>query len=289
MTRLIAHHIADIPIQWDTYTAQLKNCTNLNLFELACAALDLDPQKTKLLCHGKKVAVIPISSGEGYIEGFDLAVASIANHLGFDTYFVASDQNGFDTFHQQDFDIAIWADDDTYIAETKINGTKTIKTDNNQSTGKGFAQILHTMLKQSELLKQQNVTILVRGCGIIGEESSIHLGKLGHHVRLYDKDFAKAEKLANKLQQMNFSAEPIRTENLESILQETHALLDATPSPAQLDTFMWQNIPYVAAPCVPCQWKNTQTRWHDPLQLGTAVMLVASAVKINTQPNRSII
>ncbi len=289
MTRLNTNHIENIPYLWEEYEKNIKNTTGYNLFEMASFALDVDTEKAKNLCKGKKIAVIPISSGEGFISGFAEVLKSICEHLDFKSSIVRADEQGFEDFRRGDFDLAIWASDDEYFVENK---NETIKIDNNIATGKGFAEILNFVIKSTcqsnktmlekinscETISNKRSFVLIRGCGPIGTNAAYHLGKRGYHINLYDINEEKSKDLLKQLLSKNISASLVSDiENLEMQSNVISALFDAAPNPAQEDSFCKYKFDCISAPCVPCLWEEKPTLWHDPLQLGTAVMLIAAA------------
>ena len=124
-----------------------------------------------------RVGAIPISSGEGLIGGFADSLASIAGHLGFEAGFQLAKSGGFDLF--------IWADDDTYLAENILTGTVG---ENGRATGRGFATALIRMAARKRLGKRA----LVLGAGPVGCAGAETLALAGYEVFLCDMDGEKA-------------------------------------------------------------------------------------------------
>lgn len=288
MTRLTEEHIHHISSTWVEYENRLQNETGLSLFEVACSTFDLNLIEAKKKCHGQKIAVIPLTSGEGIIANFVENVKSICDHLGFESVIVSPDDTGFQEFRKGDFDLAIWANDDEYFVENK---DASIRIDNNITTGKSFAEVLRLMIKKACKVNESIVegtntkfvvqkllqTIVIRGCGPIGTNAAFHLGKRGYTLKLYDSNEEKACELQQKLLARNIASEVIEKNKLPQQLEKVGALFDAAPNPAQEDVFGTCSFEYISAPCVPCLWKKEQGMWHDPLQLGTAAMLLAAA------------
>lgn len=273
MTRLTSHHITKIPTIWENYTRCLKERTGLSLFELACNTFNIDVETAHAQCQKQHVAIIPISSGEGKIEDFDTALQSIALYIGFKATILASDDAGFAQYHAGDFDIAIWADDDTFIAENKHTG---MRAENGIATGKGFSELLHTMIDIRE------ETIFIRGCGPVGRNAALHLSSHGYKLFLCDTIYDKASTLASELVSKGFQALAVTPISIHEHTTDIYALFDAAPNPAQSDGLPVTHNTIVVAPCVPYLWEDTSKRWHDPLQLGTAVMLVAAATNTSS-------
>ena len=268
MTRLTSHHIANIPAAWESYTQSFKERTGFSLFEIACRTLNLDVKKAQSQCQGQNVAVIPLNTGEGKIEGFDTALASIAIYLGFNATVLPADNAGFAQYQAENFDIAIWADDDNFIAENKHTA---LQAENGVATGSGFAEVL------SALVKNHNQTILVRGCGPVGQQAASYLSGYGYKLLLCDVVYDKAKKITDELTRKGRHALAITPSQICEHTTHIGALFDAAPVPAQNDELPTTFETIVVAPCVPYLWEDQANRWHDPLQLGTAVMLIAAA------------
>jgi len=314
MTRLTQDNIASIPTSWTRYTARLKERTGLSLFALACHALDIDVQKAQRLCQGQHLAIIPLSSGEGSISGFDTALESIASYLGFATTILPADEAGFARYRTEHFDLAIWADDHRFVVENKESKQEA---ENGVATGLGFAEALHALLVKNR--SSQKEPILVRGCGPVGSRAALHLLRRGYTVLVCDTITTKAQALLRECARKGYEALAFTpaslceyTQYIHAVLDaapnthavldaapnthamldaapNTHAMLDAALSPAQHDHLPINHETLVAAPCVPYLWEDTAKRWHDPLQLGTAVMLVAAATKSPCTPSTPVL
>ena len=270
MTRLTENNIENIPYTWEKYESRLHERTKLSLFALACSTLGIEEDRARQKCQEQNLAVIPLNQGEGCISGFSETLKSIAEHLGLNAIILEADEAGFTKYQNDDaFQMCIWADDDNYFVEHKINQCKI---DNNIATGMGFAHALHCMLAK------RHKNVLVRGCGPIGTNAAKHLAALGYTPLLYDINTAKAEKLNTFLKKQGISSVALDETSLKRDLHTIHALFDAAPISAQNSWLGDYEFSYITAPCVPCLWEITQTRWHDPLQLGTAVMLIAACM-----------
>lgn len=290
MTRLRTEHIADLPYIRESHAARLRAVSGLTLAEVAALSLDVSPVALAA-CRGLSVAVIPVSSGEGRIEGFDLALAAIAGELGFQAEITAPDQAG--VCEAADMDLCLWADDDLFVAHHLASGAVG---ENGEATGRGFATVLHVMLQsqQSDTVQASKPLhlppqpfVLVRGCGPVGSAAARRLGALGYPLIVCDVLADRAERLARRLRKSAVFAVSATPENLGFVLaaqgvQTIPGLLDAAPIPAAPGELPVDATTCIAAPGVPCLW-NPQTRlvWHDPLETGTAVMLAAAALGIH--------
>lgn len=134
MTRLTENDIAGIEAEWATYERRLEELTGDDLLTLAARTLGIDPETARSGVRELRVGAIPISSGEGLIGGFADSLASIAGHLGFEADVLPADVPGFQLAKSGGFDLFIWADDDTYLAENILTGTVG---ENGRATGRG--------------------------------------------------------------------------------------------------------------------------------------------------------
>ncbi len=297
MTRLTSSDIYHISSSMDFYDKQLKEKINLTLFQLICDLLEITEENAKKLCQNVNVAVIPISDGEGIINEFSESLQAIANHLGFDAKIFDNDEKGFLNYRQDiNFKLCIYASDNEYIAE----GKNKCVVDNNVATAKGFAHVLHKMLPHKDM------GILIRGLGVIGQNAAKYLSNLGYTIYLFDIDLDKAKALQKEITKNGFNKNcfVLDEASLKELLNgnrvnnealtaghendgykiealKIEALFDACPVSAKESWLGEHEFSYIVAPCVPCDWQDKKTLWHDVLQLGTAVMLMAACTNNN--------
>ena len=184
MTRLTENDIAGIEAEWATYERRLEELTGDDLLTLAARTLGIDPETARSGVRELRVGAIPISSGEGLIGGFADSLASIAGHLGFEADVLPADVPGFQLAKSGGFDLFIWADDDTYLAENILTGTVG---ENGRATGRGFATALIRMAARKRLDKRA----LVLGAGPVGCAGAETLALAGYEVFLCDMDGGK--------------------------------------------------------------------------------------------------
>ena len=117
---------------------------------------------------------------------------------------------------------------------------------------------------------------LVLGAGPVGRAGAETLARAGYEVFLCDLDGEKARAACGALS----GCTPCVPDDLSG-LPLFGCLLDAAPTN---DFFPLDRLAAgacISAPCVPCIWAlrapEGASVWHDPLQLGTAVMLLAAA------------
>lgn len=218
MTRLTENDIAGIEAEWATYERRLEELTGDDLLTLAARTLGIDPETARSGVRELRVGAIPISSGEGLIGGFADSLASIAGHLGFEADVLPADVPGFQLAKSGGFDLFIWADDDTYLAENILTGTVG---ENGRATGRGFATALIRMAARKRLDKRA----LVLGAGPVGCAGAETLALAGYEVFLCDMDGEKARVACGALS----GCTPCTPDDLSG-LPLFECLLDAAPT-----------------------------------------------------------
>ena len=272
MTRLAATDIANIPARMGDYNAQLHAVAGLTLPELVALALDRSAHDIRTACQGKRVGIIPLTSGEGRISGFAEALAAIAVALDCVPAILPPDEEGFALAPA--YDLSLWADDHCFTAR---HNRLEVEAHNGEATGRGFAAVLNAMLGRK-------TTVVVRGCGSVGQAAGRTLARWGHHVVYCDVNPHMGAVLTHALGTPHV---PLTVPSeLGTLAPQVEALLDAAPTPLHLPTDLLTSDAVIAAPSMPCVWptllRQEQRLWHDPLQTGTAVMLaaVASALRL---------
>lgn len=266
MTRLCGDDLLDVSSAWDEYAGRLRRITGKTLVELCALATNLHPHDIRGRLSGSRIGVVPVTAGEGIIEGFAESLASIADFLGCGSSFVLPpDKGGFDRARTGECDILLWADDDTFLAENMHTGKVC---ENGLATGRGFAAALESMAEKWNAGRRA----LVLGAGPVGQSAAEHLHEQGFEVVLCDTVPGKANKMAPR---GCVGIEP----GMLAHFGIFDLLLDAAPTDDCFPLEYLDKNALVSAPCVPCAWPKRlpDTCWHDPLQLGTAVMLAAAA------------
>jgi 3-methylornithyl-N6-L-lysine dehydrogenase len=285
VTRLISKQVLKIPSTLEDYDRQLKKITGRNLKELALeaavgisaatgtvkgsqlnnsAAVLLDPAACR-------VAVIPITAGQGTIQGFPEAICAIASHLGFPSFITAtSDVAGLAEAYHSGAAIALMADDHLYAA---INLETRCVIGNDQATARGYTTALK-LLAGSLAGKE----VLLIGAGPLGLEAAKALLEEGARLIIYDllkeKETALIKSLNGDLQQWVASGF-----SLQQALALTNLIFDASPGDSFIPVDLLNPDAFIAAPGLPlgldgaAVQKFADRLIHDPLQIGTAVML----------------
>lgn len=279
MTRLTSEDLLSSLDNWAEYQNAVQEVFGCDIFTVLARAVNTDKNSLVQKFSRSRAGIIPISSGEGIIGGFSELLAEICRFLGCSAKILPADEKGFEEAEKEHFELILWADDDTFLAENKIHD---FKAENGWATGLGYACALSILAERHAKEKK----VLVLGAGPVGRAGAAYLSSQGFSVYLCDTDMAKARSHAQKLK------------NCHAVLPEDlaecapfGAVLDATPADTEYAEGFLDENPCIAAPCVPCHWAGkkqyAKRLWHDPLQLGTAVML-ASAVTLQGTNGREI-
>jgi pyrrolysine biosynthesis protein PylD len=266
MTRLRSEDIRFIGDDLARYDAELLKKMGLSLRQIACRAAGLEEAKAHRLLAAVTAGIIPVTSGEGIIEGFCEAVASIVSHVGASSFVtVAADVAGLAEALERGADVVFLADDRRFIA---LNLSSRIVADNSEATARGYAAALDSLAGG---LKGKPVLVL--GAGEVGRNALAALRALGARVSVYDPDPEKTRGLGD--------ASWLTVENdLEEALEKHRLIVDASPAAGIIRERHIQPDTMVAAPGLPlglcpgAQVSIGRRLIHDPLQIGVATMLV---------------
>ena len=134
MTRLQSNDISRIAADLNHYDRQLVERTGCSLRAIACRAGEIEEAQIMGLLPDLRVAVIPISSGEGIIGGFTDAVLSILLHMGTNAFVTqAPDVAGICEAFEKKADAAMLADDegrsldDEEVLDLRFNLATTVR------------------------------------------------------------------------------------------------------------------------------------------------------------------
>lgn len=269
MTRLCENDLAGQADDWGAYAARLRQTVGCGLEEVCARALELSPAAVRRALAAVRVGVVPVSSGEGCIPGFAELLAATARALGSAAVVLPPDDEGFAQARAGACDVLLWADDDTYLAEHVRNGAYA---ENGWATGRGFAAALCGMAERYACERR----VLVLGAGPVGMSAAAWLAGQSFAVTLCDTVPGRAQARAANIPHCRGIA-PRELDGLAPF----PCLLDASPTDACVPLQHLAAGVCISAPCVPCPWlgcaPEPERLWHDPLQLGTAVMLAAAA------------
>ncbi len=271
MTRLKTEDIADIAGNLADYESWLVSRTGCTLQRLASRAAGVSESMLRDFSGGVRVGVTPVSWGEGFIPGFADAIKSIAAHLGFDAFVTsASDVAGVAEAFEKGVDVLVMADDERFVA---MDLSARRVTDNGDATGWGFAEGLDLMAGG---LKGRPV--LVIGCGPVGLGAVSRLVHLGAEAHVYDIDPDRCHDLVRKIKKDTRAWIGTVTDP-ESALIRFECIIDASPAVDLIHERHITRDTFISAPGMPLSLspaaveKISNRLLHDPLRIGTAVML----------------
>lgn len=274
MTRLTSGDLSGLAGSLDLYDQQLKNITGRSLLQLSCAAAGIPESEFIAVAEKSPVAAIPITAGKGIISGFSLTVKAIANHIGLPAFVTGStDASGLYEAVSAGACIVIMADDESYFA---LNLNTKFIAENSAATAAGFATALQHMSGGL-----QSRTVLVIGCGEVGGHAAGKAASFGASPAIYDMNEQRSSRLAFKIKEKDRIAVNIER-HLDDALAKYHLVVDASPGSDFIGVEHIKENTIIVAPGVP-QGVNPEARallknryLHDPLQIGTAVMLVSA-------------
>ncbi|MDR1472823.1 MAG: 3-methylornithyl-N6-L-lysine dehydrogenase PylD [Synergistaceae bacterium] len=261
MTRLVEVDIADLTEKLAKYDLYLKEVCGKNLEGIAKTAAKKSESPA-----AARVAVVPVTSGLGIINGFSETVAGIANFLGYSARVTnETDIAGIAEAVSGQCDILMAADDETFIA---VNPKKRLVSDNSEATGRGYATALSLAAGGLE-----SRDVLLLGAGPVGRAAAAVMLLGGARLTVYDTDAGKAESLRRSHPSVRIAR------NLDEALSEHSLLFDATPSGAFIRKEPLRQDAILSAPGVPLCLDSECEEWmrgrvlHDVLEIGVATML----------------
>ncbi len=266
--------IGNVTDRLSVYDQELVTKTGCTLRGVACRAAGVSETVVEKILENLQVGVVPITSGQGTIKGFCQAVAGIGTHLGCTTFVTcASDAAGLAEAFEKEANIILLADDNRFVA---IHTQSRNVIDNAVATGKGFVAGLELMVKG---LKGKSV--LVIGCGPVGQSAVTALLGFGARVSVYDIDplrYADLEKAVHPTGDVE-----IRTaRGINEALSDHRYILDASSARDIIHTKHITPGTYISAPGMPLGLSEdacamvSDRLLHDPLQIGVATMIVSA-------------
>ena len=261
MTRLKSEWIKDIKNNLFDFEKDLFEKTGCSLKELSSLANEITIAKIDESASNFKVAVIPITAGQGITPFFSESVAAIINHLGFDTFITEKkDIDGIYEAYKEEATCIFLADDNRFIG---INTKNSLYVDNVKATAKGYV----TLMEQAcgGLYGKE---ILILGYGKLGRKIFSLLEEKGAISIIYDKDTLVLAGLDKRI---------ILT-NTEQI-GDYPLIFDATDEGYWMEEEMIYNSTFIASPGRPLSMgeelfgRYKDRIIHDLLQIGVAVMI----------------
>jgi len=273
MTRLRSEDMAATAGDLQAYDADLRRTIGLDLIGIACGAANIDPIEFARLAMATRAAVVPVTLGEGIIEGFSEAIKRIMAHLGFPALVTSKpDVAGIAEAYERQCGLILLSDDQNFIA---LNTLTRKVVSNSKATGIGYAWGLNIMAGGI-----RDKRTLVIGCGPVGCSAAEKLVELGAHVYVHDVDRVKAHRFAVE---MKDRSKMLKIEkDLDVALRRFRLILDATPAAGIItaDTIDFNTC--ISAPGVPigltseARAKVSGRILHDFLEIGVATMAAIS-------------
>lgn len=266
MTRLVSEWIVKMEENAANWSNELKEKTGMDYLDIAAVSSGKLRTALEGNAKGKRVAVIPVTSGLGAIDSFAQSVAAIVNAMGIEAFVTeCTDVNGVYEAYTKGADILMMADDDRYIALNRISGELS---DNNIATASGYSEMLMAMAGKSEGFNGQTVVVL--GYGIIGKLMASYLKGKGAVVFIYDKNLKKRE---------DAEASGFGWVWEKNDLKKFQYIADATSEGKWIDCNDLSEDAVIVAPGIPFSLtddakRKFQGRYvHDLLEIGTACMI----------------
>jgi len=248
------------------YDGDLLRKTGLSLMQIACRAAGVKETEARKLLASNLVGVVPVTFGEGKIEGFCEAVAGIVSHLGATPFVTnSSDVAGIAEAIERGAAVVFLADDNRFIA---LGLSSRSVADNSEATAKGYVAALDALAGGLK-----NRPVLVLGAGEVGKKALVALQGLGARAAVHDPDPKKIGGLGTKT---GITVE----KDLESALKKYSLLIDASPAAGIIRERHIKSDTAIAAPGLPLglcpgAFVTIGDRLiHDPLQIGVATMLI---------------
>ena len=269
MTRLTSDRVQSIGEDLARYDHELLRKTGRSLRQIACRAAGVKEAEAQKSLRSIRVAVVPVTSGEGVIEGFGQAVQSIVSYLGVPSFVTRStDVAGLAEAVERGAGIIFLADDDRFIA-VDLPSRRVV--DNAEATARGYVAALEFLAG-----KLRNRPVLVIGAGRVGKNALVALKKLGARAAVFDPD-------QQKIQGLKSQASVVVEKDLEKALGKFALLIDASPARAIIRKRHIKPDTAIAACGIPLGLSAEALAlvedrlFHDPLQIGVAVMLITAA------------
>ena len=266
MTRLTSEQVQKILVNLLNYEQELIEKTGSSLLGIAKHAIKIKNDVTSVLSN-TTAAVVPITAGEGTIQGFAEAVIAILTHIGINAYITKKkDVGGFAEALSGQADVIFAADDHMFIA---VNLQTRYASDNSICTGKAYVAALDLAVKGIK-----GKTVLVIGYGPVGQAVTIELLYRRANVVLYDID-----KVRMGYAKREFKERIHIVHSIKEGMGYTNLIVDATPVPNIISEDMITEDTFVAAPGIPLGLTSTALKKlasahliHDSLELGVVTM-----------------
>lgn len=258
MTRLVEEDINTLIINLKAYDGTLKQQTGMALVDIAMGAVG-----RKKPFRSLKVAVVPVTSGLGIIDGFSDTVCGILRYCGIDAYVTQStDVGGIQEAYRMGAEMIFMADDD--VCSAFAVGSNAYS-DNGYATGIGFAAALEIAMRE----KKEAKNVLVLGLGPVGRSAAEYLQQNGCDVWVYDTN-------PNATEDFLASHPGVKQLSDSRDKKKFTYIYDATPVAHVIGKEDVTEKTVIAAPGMPLgvdeDARKIATVIHNPLELGILTM-----------------
>lgn len=266
MTLLKSNDISGISENLYKYNKSMFNKLGKSLAEVAMYAVNWEKGSYEDYIKNDLIAIVPITSGNGIIDGFSETIKNIIEITGFKAFVTDnSDVQGLEEAYKRRVKIIFIADDDKFIA---INTCNYNIADNSFNTGRGYAAALDLM---SGGLRDRTVVLI--GAGSVGIGAASFMTAHGAKVLVYDILRQKAERLRDLFPEVEILTE------FHSALKNNNLIFDATPAKNIIMKEYISESTLISAPGIPlglekdCMPIIKDRLIHDVLELGVVTML----------------
>jgi pyrrolysine biosynthesis protein PylD len=266
MTRLTGEDIRDTGTTLKQYDESLIRKTGRPLKQIAIQAAGISEKAFEDALVLNVAAVIPITCGQGMIEGFAESVRAILHHLGVRTVRPrGADIAGIAEAVEKGGTVVFCSDDDKFVA---INLPLLRVVDNTEATVKGYVTALELMA--GGLSGRQ--VLVIGGAGQLGWKAVDLLETKGAEVAAFDLN-------QSKLKELTKGRKTGIERDLEEALRRYSIFFDASPAADIIQSDHIRPETLLAAPGIPlgctmAAYDLVKDRMiHDPLQIGVATML----------------
>lgn len=264
MTRLTTEWIHNMKNELPEWAKNLEEMSNMSLLNLASVAGDVSRGRVNSASWRIKVAVVPVTQGEGIIETFCEQVAAIIEYMGFEVFVTEqTDVWGIYEATQKGAGIIFLADDMYFLA---LNMSKNVVVENSDATARGFVAAL-----EGAAGGLRDKKVLVLGGGRVGKSALAFLRCRGAEGVVFDTDAEVSKALA---------ADGWKVIRSKDQIKDFDLIVDCTPEGNWITPEMLHPDVLFASPGVPlsmtpeAQEKYSDRIIHDLLQLGVITMLV---------------
>jgi 3-methylornithyl-N6-L-lysine dehydrogenase len=268
VTRLTTEDVKALSDGLGEFESGLRDITGLGLRELAMNTAAHPPVCVPL--YGARLAVVPVTSGEGVIGGFSDCVVAILRHLGGDAWVTTqSDVRGIQEAYDGAADVVFLADDFRFIA---LNTRNARCVDDDPATADGYVTALEAAA--GSLFSRH---VLLLGLGPVGRAAALRLVSCGAAVEVVEPDQARLRAALD-------TGLRVQAVTLADGLARCDLIFDATPSAGFIDAGDVSSSTVAAVPGLPSAFTPAAQavlgarHLHEPLAIGVAVMAARALV-----------